>query len=215
MREKNFTGIVPEQESGKAIDAESSVELNSVEEAKAFFVVVISRLSDVNNWHKLAGNLSAQFQLTDGTGKEIERNLQKGDYFKIDIPGPGTTSGDGYDWVRIEEIENVSTGENESFGLRVRPAKNPRDSKNHAYSQQDDHQEISHFYSPGSTSSFTVTREKNKVTAAIYDRNTEPNKQTESLTDKVRDAVVGVTGILSFSKIQWKALTDGLVRKDK
>jgi hypothetical protein len=215
MGEKNLTGIVPEQESGKAIDAESSIELSSIEEAKAFFIVVITRLQDVNNWHKLAGNLSAKFQLVDGMGKEIERNVQKGDYLKIDIPGPGPKSGDGYDWVRIEEIENVSTGDTESFGLRVRPAKNPQDTDNKGGAYQDDQKDISHFYSPASTSSFTVTREKNKITAAIYDRNTVPNKQTESLTDKVRDALVGVTGMLSFSKIQWKALTDGLVHKER
>jgi hypothetical protein len=205
MGEKNYTGIVPEQESGKAIDAESSVELNDVGEAKAFFNVVKNRLLDTNNWHKLAGNLSAKFQLVDETGKEISTNAQKGDYFKIDIPGPGTKSGDGYDWVQIEEIENVSTDDVESFGMRVRPAQNPQDTK----------KDISHFYSPESTSSFTVTREKNKVTAAIYDRNTKTNKETESLTDKVRDAVVGVAGMLTFSKIQWKALTDGLVQKEK
>jgi hypothetical protein len=41
------------------------------------------------------------------------------------------------------------------------------------------------------------------------------NKETESFSDKIRDAVVGVAGMLTFSKIQWKALTGGLVKKKK
>lgn len=205
MVEKNYTGIVPEQYAGKAIDAESSIELNDIEEAKTFFNLVKKRLQDVNNWHELAGNLSANFQLVDRNGDEIHRSIQEGDYIKIDIPGPGTESGEGYDWVRIEEIEHFSTPDIESFALRVRPAPNPQN--------PDDKEAISHFYSLESTSSFTVTREKNKITAGIYDRNTKPNKETESLTDKIRHAVVGTAGILSFSKIQWKALADGLVKR--
>ncbi len=205
MEEKNYTGIVPEQYDGKPIDAESSIELKDIQEAETFFTSVKRRLQDVNNWHKLAGNLSATFFLTDRNGKKIHRDIQEGDYFKIDIPGPGTQSGEGYDWVQIEKIENFSDHDIESFALRVRPAPNPQN--------PDNKQAVSHFYSPESTSSFTVTREKNKVTAGIYDRNTKPNKQTESLTDKVRDAVVGAAGIVSFSKIQWKALADGLIKR--
>ena len=205
MEEKNYTGIVPEQYVGKAIDAESSIELNDIEETKTFFYLVKKRLQDVNNWNELAGNLSANFELVNKAGEKIHRNIQEGDYFKIDIPGPGTESGEGYDWVRIEEIENFSTPDIESFALRVRPAPNPQNPNNK--------EAISHFYSPESTSSFTVTREKNKITAAIYDRNTKTNKETESLTDKVRDAVIGTAGRLGFSKIQWKALADGLVKR--
>lgn len=205
MKEKNYTGVVPEQHTGQAIDAESSVELKDESAAKAFFNLVKDRLLNVNNWHELAGTLTAEFQLVDKDGTEVNRAAQKGDYFKIDIPGPGTKSGEGYDWVQIEEIETVSTAAVDSIGLRVRPAKDP----------QNNDPDVAHFYSPESTSSFTVTREKNKITAAIYDRNTKTNKDASSVTDKIRDAVVGTAGILSFSKIQWKALTEGLVKTDQ
>lgn len=204
MKEKNYTGIIPEQQTGKAIDTETSLDLNNAEEASAFFNVVKVRLQDVNHWHELAGSLSPDFQLMDKDGVEVQRTVQKGDYFKIDIPGPGTKSGEGYDWVQIEEIESTSTHDVESFGLRVRPAKNPQNSK----------EDIAHFYSQQSTSSFTVTRENAKVTAAIYDRNTKANKDADTVTDKIRDAVFGAAGILGFSRLQWKALTDGLVKKE-
>jgi len=201
MKEKNYTGIIPDQQTGKAIDAESSVELNNIEEAKAFFNVVKSRLQNVNNWHMFAKGISAEFKLVNNEGVEVQRSAEKGDYLKIDIPGPGSDSGNGYDWVQIEEVESRQDEEVESFSFRVRPAQNPKNKKDNT----------AHFYSPESTSSFTVTREKNKVTAAIYDRNIKPNKEADSITDTVRNAVVGAAGIIAFSKIQWKNLTDGLL----
>jgi hypothetical protein len=71
--------------------------------------------------------------------------------------------------------------------------------------------DIAHFFSQESTSSFIVTREGNKITAAIYDRNTKPNKDADLLVDEVRDRVIGVAGVLAFSRIQWKKLADSLL----
>ena len=136
--------------------------------------------------------------------KEVDRAVQKGDYLKIDIPGPGSVSGEGFDWVQVEAVEEASAPEKEHFGFRVRPAENPLNNK----------PDVSHFYSPESTSSFTVTRDHSKITAAVFDRNTKVNKPEHSKIDKIRDAVVGTAGIVSFSKIQWKALTDGLVKSE-
>jgi hypothetical protein len=204
MEEKNYSGIVPENYSGKEIDAEDSAEFNNPAEAKSFFEVVKNRLLDVNNWHNLAGTVSSNFQLTDSTGNEVSRPVQKGDYFKINIPGPGPVAGDGYDWVRVEELEEVSDGEVESVGIRVRPTSSPLNKS----------EDVAHFYSPESTSSFTVTREGNKITAGIYDRNTKSNKTADTLIDKVRDVAVGSSAVTAFSKIQWKNLAEGLLKRD-
>jgi len=201
--EKNYTGIIPENEEGKIIDTTSSIDFDTDEEAKTFFTVVKSRLLDVNRWHDTAGALSASFQLVDESCKEVDRPVQKGDYFKIDIPGPGTASGEGYDWVKVEDLQIVSEGDVESVGLRVRPVPSPVNEK----------KDIAHFYSEDSTSSFTVTREKNKITAGIYDRNTKPNKDAETVVDKVRDTVAGTGAVTIFSKLQWKSLANGLLSR--
>lgn len=202
MGEKNNTRIIPENKSGEAIDSVSTIELSDNEEAKAFFDTVKQRLLDVNSWHKIAGVFTANFQLADKEGKEVERTVQKGDYFKINIPGPGSVAGEGFDWVRVEDVNMVSEAEMESIGIRVRPASNP----------QNDSKEIAHFYSEDSTSNFTITREGNKITAGIYDRNTKPNKDA-NLVDKTRDAVIGLSGIAGFSKFQWDKLAKGLLEK--
>src|SRR5687768_10463112 len=97
--------IVPEQSSGIQTNTESFEELSSVEEARQFYEEVKHRLLHINRWHDMAGNLTADFQLTDARGNEVERAVQQGDHFKIDIPGPGPVSGDGYDWVQVETVE--------------------------------------------------------------------------------------------------------------
>lgn len=203
MTRNNHTGVVPEQISGASIEAESSIACD-LSEAKIFFGIVKKRLLNVNGWHTYAGTLSAKFHLVDEKGNEVQRQAQKGDYFKIDIPGPGSMSGEGYDWVQIEDMERTSSGDTESFGFRVRPAQNP----------QNEDRGTAHFYSPESTSSFVITREQNTITVAIYDRNTKPNTDAATVADKVRHAVVGSGGILAFSKFQWKSLADGLLKKD-
>ena len=136
MEALNKSEIVPDQQTGKAIDAESSIELTDENEARPFFTEVKSRLQNVNQWHEYAGALLASFQLVDKNGIEVQREARKGDYFKIDIPGPGSKSGDGFDWVQIEDESYTSTQDGEQFGFRVRPTDNP----------QSKEQDVAHFY---------------------------------------------------------------------
>lgn len=205
MDEKNYTGVIPEQQSGVPIDTESSVELETTEAAKRLFQTARRRLLHVNDWHELAGTLTADFQLVDERGADSEGAARQGFYFKVDIPGPGPAAGGGYDWVRIEAVEEMANEEVESVGIRVRPTSPPGGSSG----------EVAHFYSPDSTSSFTVTREGRAVTAAIYDRNTKPNSEAHGLRDKIRDAVVGAGGVIAGSRLQWKALANALIQEEK
>jgi hypothetical protein len=205
MKQTDYTGIIPEQYTGKEIEAEASIELNNESEAKTFYEIVKQRLLHVNNWHKLTGISSAKFKLINKEGEEVSRNAEKGDYLKIDIPGPGSKEGDGYDWVRIEELQDVIAEDHESVGFRVRPAKNPFGSND----------QTAHFYSEESTSNFIVKREKCRITAWIVDRNIKPNDQAESVIDKIRDTSVGIGAKSIFSKIQWQNLADGLIKTDK
>ena len=203
MKAEENSNIIPDQQTGKAIDAESSIELKDKTEAHVFFVEVKERLQHVNGWKEYAGNLSASFQVVGNSGVEVQRKVKKGDYLKIDIPGPGSKSGKGFDWVRIEDVESFLGPDSERFGFRVRPTNNP----------QSNQLDTAHFYSQQSTSSFIVDRHGTKVTVSVHDRNTKPNTDADQDIDKIRDVVVGTAGTLSFSKIQWKKLTDGLLKK--
>ncbi len=202
MKRIDFLGIVPEQVTGKEIEADASVDLTDDEGARAFYTIVKNRLLHVDQWRKIAGMLSAEFRLTDASGHIITRVPEKGDYLKIDIPGPGSKEGDGYDWARIEDVRSVDEPDRQGIGFRVRPTYNPTGQKN----------EVAHFYDDAATSSFIVFREKNVVTAWIVDHNITPNTEPVSLIDKVRDSVVGLSALIKFSKIQWQKLADGLIK---
>jgi hypothetical protein len=195
--------IVPEQQSGKAIDAHTSIELENDQAAKRFFAIVQGRLADVNQWHTIAENISAEFKLMDKSGNILNRVPEKGDYFRIDIPGPGSKAGEGYDWVQIEQVLNTHKTSEEAYGFRVRPAVNPLNETG----------DTAHFYAPQSTSTFLVTRSGSEIKAEIFDRNTKPNDETDTTADMIRSAVVGIAGLFGFSKIQWKGLAEGLLKK--
>jgi len=205
MDEKNYTKTIPEKFDGGNINAESVVQLHNLTAAKELFLLAKKRLMDVNNWKEISEQAVAEFRLTDSQGNEVSGPVQEGMFFRIDIPGPGTETGDGFDWVIVEKISEYQLEDIESFGIRVRPAPNPTNTD----------QEIAHFYSSQTTSTFTVTRENTKVTAAVYDRNTKANTDDQSFLDKIRNILTGVAGILAFSKIQWESLTSGLVNTNR
>lgn len=202
MEDKNYTGAVPGQHRGDSVTAEGNRIFDDATAAKAFFFQAEARLLDVNEWHHLAGEALARFMLTDHAGNPVDGTAKQGLLIRIDIPGPGSESGGGYDWVVIEEIQRTDSTEVQSTALRVRPVAAPGSES----------EEPTHFYDEESTSTFTLTREQITVTAAIYDRNINPNTEADSLIDKVRNAITGLVGEKVFSKIQWQSLVDGLLK---
>jgi len=201
---KDYLGLVPHQYTGKELTATASIEFNNEQEAVGFFQLATQRLLDVNNWQSTAEGLSATFQVTDNKGNEVERNVQKGDYLRIDIPGPGSKEGDGFDWVNVDDLKEMLENDIQSLGFRVRPSENPKST---------DSQNTAHFYDSSASSNFIVQRVRNKVTALVIDKNLKPNLHAESVTDKLRDAAIGTTALLGVSKIQWQNLVDGIVKK--
>jgi hypothetical protein len=200
MFNMNAEEVVPEHNNGIQTNTESSIELSNEQEAQKFYEEAKQRLLTINSWHQYAGNASADFSLTDNKGNPINRAPQKGDHFKIDIPGPGTDTGEGHDWVQVETIEE----DKDSIGIRVRPVSNPTN----------DRKDVAHFFSEDATSTFIVKREGKKITAGVYGRNEKPNTNTETLKDKLRNAAIATGAISGFSKLQWKSLVNGLVKKE-
>jgi hypothetical protein len=201
MEEKNHSHSVPENHHGDSVDSETSREFGDITEARAFFDKGKVRLLDVNRWHEFSGEELALFMLTDTTGTQVPGPAQEGHYIKIDIPGPGTKKGDGFDWVIIEEVKEERSGSAESLALRVRPTDDPT-SEGH---------DTTHFYSNESTSTFIITQDQLTVSAGVYDRNLEANGESDNLFDKVRNAIVGFVGKKAFSALQWKVFTEGLL----
>jgi hypothetical protein len=194
---------IPEQKEGGQTDTTASIQLNSAEEAKQFFTLACSRLSDVNNWQKVCDSDATHFALFDAEGLPATRTAAEGDYFRINIPGPGNSAGEGFDWVRVEEMRSHSGDDDEVYYIRVRPAEAPVNND----------KDVAHFFKDKATSTFMINRTGNTVIAGVHGRNEKPNTDTSRLTDKVRNALVGTASLLGFSLPQWKMLVEGLVRK--
>lgn len=204
MKDKNYTGLIPPQQDGISFRASAEVELDADSDAKSFYEVAKKRLLDVNRWHDIAGAITAKFTLTDSGGQPVTRTVQQGDHFQIDIPAPENESGGGYDWVVVEAVDEVHEDDIQSTAVRVRPTSNPLS----------DSSDVAHFFSPESTSTFVVTREGKKVSATIYDRNIDYNKDHSAPEDKIRNTAVGLGAKYGMAKIQWELLADGLVENE-
>ena len=195
--------IIPQQQVGGSSDTSAFKEFSEENKAKAFYMIVKKRLLNVNEWEKIGGLLSADFRLCDEKGNEVNRLIKENDHFKIDVPGPGTVTGDGYDWVQVESIDESSSDHEELTAIKVRPATNPTNEK----------ADVAHFFSDSATSSFIVERKKNVITAEVHGRNEKPNAQSEKAIDKARNTAMAAVAITGFSKIQWQGLVDGLVKE--
>lgn len=201
MAEDIVAPYIPAQYTGEETETSHAIEAPDETTALAWFDILALRLKDVNNWNKWCGFLSSGFQLTDGDGNKLALAAAEGQFIQIDIPGPGPIAGNGYDWVKIEKLEQVKLNESQEFVLlQARPSASPLNKDNG----------IAHFLEDQATSSFVVKREGVTLTATVYGRNEVPNVQVHETADRIRNAVIGSAGAIGISRLQWKALAKGL-----
>jgi hypothetical protein len=193
---------VPEQNEGTKMDITAELALDAENDAKAFYEIAKSRLLRVYDWYEICQVPVSTFMLTDAAGNEIKRNVQEGDYLKIDIPGPGSSTGDGYDWVKVESIIEDNQADADAISMTVRPAPNPLTAE----------EDVAHFFKDTATSTFQVKRTGKVVHAEVHGRNELANTDTEKMTDNIRNTLVGWSAKLGLSFPQWKSLVNGLVK---
>jgi len=206
--QKNMNNdIVPVQVKGKQSDLQYTLTLETRAEAIDCFNRASKRLLNPKVWHELCGALSASFVLTGAHGEIVTRLAQVNDYLRIEIPAPGSAAGDGYDWVRIEAIDDKTdnNAEQEHFAITVRPCTMPGGATGG---------DTAHFFEHSATSSFVVERKQNTVTAYYYGRNEVPNTDTERTMDNVRNALVATGGFAGLSEAQWYGLIKGLLQEE-
>ncbi|NGM66980.1 hypothetical protein [Sphingobacterium sp. SGR-19] len=191
---------IPEQVEGKSLDCFKSVNLSSQEEATRFFERIKSRLLDVNRWNEITKAPSATFTIKDAFGRTMERLVQKGDYIRIDIPGPGLPSAKGYDWVQVEDIAETADTDGASIVLTLRPCADPTQ----------DNTDTAHFFKQLATSSFLVEQKGDHIYLHYAGRNEIINTDNASILDNLRNFMVGLGAKMGASFPQWKALVEGL-----
>ena len=197
--------LLPLQKTGAKSDTASAISLENPEEAKLHFLKVKKRFLDINSWELFAGVEKAEFSLRDQTGNLLLEYPEVGNFIKIKLPGLHNPNGDGFDWVKIEKIEQKSDSDEDSIYICVRPTYNPTKPC----------EKTAHFFDEKATSNFIIKREKNTVSAEVHGRNEETNFENLSALEKVRNFLVAFGGIIAGSKFQWKSLTEGLIKKDE
>jgi hypothetical protein len=202
----HIEGLLPLQVTGEATQTSAEVVTDREEDARYVFERASERLLDVNQWTDMCGSLAAGFQLTDDSGKDLQGHAAVNDFIRIDIPGPGPREGRGYDWVQIEKVEQpVGTPEDEIFLIEVRPSAAPPIQAGAI---------PAHFLERSATSTFILERRGNTVSMTVFGRNEVPNSTQPGNPDKLRNKIVGSIGAFGLSKIQWKALVQGLLHKE-
>ncbi|RZM21059.1 MAG: hypothetical protein EOO88_34390, partial [Pedobacter sp.] len=93
---------IPEQTVGSEINARAEVSFDDPQAVHSHYEIVKGRLLDVNGWCHHAKLPVTSFKLFDEKCRVAERLVQEKDYIRIDIPGPGPKTGQGYDWVVVE-----------------------------------------------------------------------------------------------------------------
>ncbi|MEO6549486.1 MAG: hypothetical protein ABIN94_15900 [Ferruginibacter sp.] len=195
--------IVPPPLEGKNTNLETSVELPDDASAKESFTRAYKRMLNPPVWDKVSSFAGAKMELANEQGAIEHRLAEEGDYFRIDIVGPGTKLGDGYDWVTVESIkyEQLSDDE-ETYGMTLRPTAAPGGN------------ETAHFFKETATSSFLIRRKGNKVTASYHGRNELPNNNTGNIKDNVRNSLVAMGAFVGLSELQWNSLIKGFLEKE-
>ena len=201
MENNELNNPVPEQTKGNKTDTSASADYNTEAEAVEHYKLAKNKLLNISKWHTYAGTGTADFQLTDKDGNSAYRLAEIGDHFRINIPGPGSITGDGFDWVQIQDIIEESGIDAEQIAITVQPATNPDNAK----------QDTAHFFDKEASSTFIVRRDGKTVLAEVHGRNEKPNTDSDSLLDKARNLVVAAGAMMGFSEVQWKSLVNGLV----
>jgi hypothetical protein len=200
------TELLPENKSGKKVDLTADITCTTPDAALERFELACKRLLSPFLWQKLCGLGSPVFELVTDKCEPITRLARQGDYIRIDIPGPGPSAGEGYDWVQVSTLEDhrENAGDEKYLGMKLTPCASPIK----------DGSEIAHFFDSEASSSFIVRIENNTVTVDYYGRNEKINNHTDSIIDNVRNTTMGLGAQAGLSELQWSVLIRAFLKQD-
>jgi hypothetical protein len=194
--------LIPSQVTGTKTDNIERIKLHDSHQAEELYATARQKLLDVNAWGKVSGLPLSSFKLHNSSANPANRFIKHGDYIRIDIPGPGTRVGIGFDWVKVEKIQDKPFSEGECLSIRVRPCYHPLDPGGR----------VAHFLNDCTTYTFQVRRVGNTVYAAKHARNEKINMAAGNCLDNLRNLFVGIVAKVGFSYPKWKNLLVGLIR---
>ncbi|GGK85805.1 hypothetical protein ACD591_17730 [Rufibacter glacialis] len=162
--------------------------------AQREFARTKEKLFNVNSWSLLTG-INSTFQLFDAQGNPSDApRIQEGDYMQIILPATSIEN-----WVTAIEV----TEEEEAAQLVVRPCPKPEAQKN-----DQEGNEVKHFFSEEATSTFRVVREGTKIMGMEIGRNEVINNTGEQAGNRpILNTLISEGGWAGFQALQWDKIT--------
>ena len=197
--------MIPDQVKGKENNIETSKVFDTQYESVAAYQRAYERMHDPLHWHVLTRVVVARFLMPENRSLNKTPLISTGNFFRIEIPGPGPANGDGYDWVKVDNvIEDNDPGNCSSFfGMTFRACSNPeRNTKATA-----------HFFQSLATSTFIIQRHYLSVSASYHGRNEIPNTHTNSTMGNIRNAFVSLGAAAGLSDTVWSILVKSLLEE--
>jgi len=189
------------QVKGKKMDIRENRNYSTQEEVVGAFHNARSRLGSINQWQDFAGTTSASFNLFDALGQQITRFPKIGDFVRIDIPGPGSLIGSGYDWVKVTQFDDRP--EDCYILITLQPSVPPANIR-----RQD---EVAHFFKATASTNIEIKVQNLSLQVNYFGRNEETNNTSDLLMENIRNSLIGFGAKLGFSYPQWKKLVKGLL----
>tara|TARA_R110002049_G_scaffold151160_1_gene314709 strand:+ start:25795 stop:26406 length:612 start_codon:yes stop_codon:yes gene_type:complete len=194
---------IPKQVKGEFKDIVNMVCEANESAANKNFEVVRKRLLLVDKWHTFSEDIKAEFYLVDKNDNSVSDQFEIGNYIKIDIPGPGNPSGDGFDWT---EIVNIQNGADEEicpfFSFTIKPCAPPNNSET----------STAHFYTDDTSNTFILRCVANCIYLEVHSRNELENTKDVPVLDKLRNKAIALGGIVGLGNLNWAAFTKGLLK---
>ena len=192
---------IPAQLKGGCHDIVSMHCANTVDKAKANYKELQRRLVAVNEWHTFSEKIKAEFILVTPINDQPTDELKVGNLIKIDIPGPGSPSGSGFDWTEISKVETDDDEEFPYFAFTLKPCPAP-DTKDDT---------VAHFYSKESSNTFIIRRIGTCIYVEVHGRNEIENTSDAPLLDIVRNKAVAIGSKFGIGSLNWMGFASALL----
>lgn len=182
-------------------DSLEIINFKTKEEGDSLFRKLREVLFDINSWECLFKK-GTTFQVTDAQGNHKFDQIAVGELVKIKMPGPKNKSGDGFDWVKICELEFHYTAEYKYFCMALSPCNKPGSNV------------TAHFFQSCAKNYFIIKNYGFALTAEVHGRNEVHNCSNLPLWDQCRNFLTAHGGIFGFSKIHWKVWCKNILKEE-
>ncbi len=197
---------IPDRTKGENQDIVNMFCTDTEEAARDCYQVLESRLRGVNDWTSMSDKVKTGFSLFNSGGTGNPGNVEHGNLIRIDIPGAGNPSGNGYDWTEVIDIQTGGDKNRDPFcSITISPCTAPGTKNN----------TVAHFYTGESTNTFIVRKIGCCVYAEVHGRNETENISDVPILDTLRNKAVAIGGKFGLGSINWSAFTEALLEPFK